>query len=346
MKIIKKIGNFFFSTKQIKKNIETKFYVAILILLLDLILMGFGINLLIQRDIRSFGEKNEYIGDLYQINDGNELFDDIKANDFKIEDKKLLSINKELKYFAYNHQEKNYRITLLFDPNNLLENELRNIEEYIKNNHSDIHKNIIGHISLLTYIEKEDPVEKTINNLKTLSLEELVSKLNKYSYFDIYGIDKTNNKDILIIFNQDNIQLQLEHNDEIVGNTFSYTDDFSFNNFMDFKTLFSSILDIVAENLLQAYGDNYIFTVLLIYATLPLLIALLSYLLLKHNRILLTYQEYYKLASLLTIFPTIISLLIGLYVKENAIFGFIGLYIAYYFLMIVLINTKQKGSKI
>ena len=115
---------------------------------------------------------------------------------------------------------------------------------------------------------------------------------------------------------------------------------------MDFKTLFSSILDIVAENLLQAYGDNYIFTVLLIYATLPLLIALLSYLLLKHNRILLTYQEYYKLASLLTIFPTIISLLIGLYVKENAIFGFVGLYIAYYFLMIVLINTKQKGSKI
>ena len=48
MKIIKKIGNFFFSTKQIKKNIETKFYVAILILLLDVILMGFGINLLIQ----------------------------------------------------------------------------------------------------------------------------------------------------------------------------------------------------------------------------------------------------------------------------------------------------------
>ncbi|HHU55389.1 MAG TPA: hypothetical protein GXZ48_01670 [Acholeplasmataceae bacterium] len=319
---------------------------AIFIISFYLLIIPFRVTINDKKD--DFIQENVlYVKYLYEIKNNEETFQELKQGNYQIKENEMNTTFTENKYqyyyFSYvNDEEKTIDVHLVFDTNNVRINTIEDIKkEYDDTYENDAKATNIAH---LTYIEEQKNPELDrkdyFEELKELSDEKLKERLENTTLFDYFNISPDEeHENLLIIFNKESYdyQIPLYEEDEVKypSANFRYTKDFDF----DVKKM-TSINDLgkkMTYDLLNhqtAYLKNqYTFQAIIYVILYPILIILIMWLFFRKSGVLKTFKEYYNIAAITSIIPTLITFVILWFYPQGL--AFYGMLLAIYYIFIL-----------
>jgi maltodextrin utilization protein YvdJ len=219
-------------------------------------------------------------------------------------------------------------ISFVFDPHNNIEEQIEALRSEYKTLYSigddadTATLDQVSMIAMLAYVERvENPaldVPAFFATKHALTNETLSEEANAISRFSYFGINPVSTQDdYLLIFTEKFIEYQIPLFDaelkpqtpqETLA-TVNYTSFMNFdvgtmNSISDFSQKFASnILDIYLE-----YSTvQYTLQAVLMVVFYPVLVALILWLFFRKNGFLKTFKEYYNIAALASVIPTLVT---------------------------------------
>jgi len=352
------------SPAKMKKYRSMSILIAIGIFVLSFYILIAPFYLTIKNRKDEYIEKNVlFVSGLYELeSNDNEQFTNLKQGNYLIKDNKLTTTrdeNSPYDHYTFSYTNKNEKeivVHFIFDPYDTRINRI----DYLKEEYLEIYEGTdakANEIAFLTYIEEQkNPelnYEEYFEELNGLSSEKLTERINNVTLFDLFNIETSKDYDsYLIIFNSSSFDYQVplynQKGEKIesrytFGN-FQYFDDFKFNvqeyhNISDLsKEMTGNIIEYQMMRDKQQYSLNAILFVLLY----PTLIIFILWLMFRKNSVLKTFKEYYNIAAISSIIPTLITFVIS-WVFTEAL-SFYGMLLAIYYVFILYrVNTIPDG---
>lgn len=325
--------------------------IAIFVISFYLLIIPFRVTINSKKDL--YIEKNVlYVQGINQLeSDDQETFQALKQGNYRIEDGTLLSSINDEKYqyyfFSYqNEDEKKIEVHFVFDKNNYRIEQIKEIrEQYIEKYDNE---NRANNIAYLTFIEEQKNSEldreEYFSELHALSDEALNERAENTTLFDLFNIETSSEYDsYLIIFNEKSFDYQVplytSEGEKIeprhtFGN-FSYLENFS----LDVRTM-NSVNDLgkkMAFNLIdyQILRDKqqYTFNAIVYILLFPLVIIFILWLFLKRDGVLKRFKEYYNIAAITSVIPTLVTFLIAWFFPEAI--SLYGMLLSIYYVFIL-----------
>lgn len=285
-----------------------------------------------------------------EINDPSFDFSAIKSAEYTTNSGKLVCNYPDdgaYRYYKtqYTMDDKLMTIHLVFDPYNSLEKSLEALKEdyltafILEGADSTNVKRRAAQIANLTYVQMLiDPILNPLNhfailhNLTDQALDEEAAKVSNFSYFNI---TPTKDKpEFILLFTSQFVEYQIPLFDK-EGNDLSPQETLATLSYgesmkIDVKEM-NSISDLgnkFARNIIDLYLQyslvQYTLQAILIVIIYPLLIVLILWLFFRKNGELKTFKEYYNIAAISSLLPTIISFIVlWFYPTMITIFGLI-----------------------
>ncbi len=263
-------------------------------------------------------------------------FTNIKNAEYIIDGEKLVcnySDDGAYRYYKteYEKEGKITRIHIIFDPYNNLEKALANLKsEYMAtyNINENSPSNDIrraAQIANLTYIKMQS--DHTLNKvayfaiLHKLSDEKLDQEANQVSNFSYFNIEVTKeNPEFVLLFTEKIVEYQIPLFDKD-GKSLSPQETRAVITYSDLMKInvkeMNSISDFTkrfANNIIDLYLQystiQYTLQAVLIIIIYPLLIVVILWLFFRKRGNLRTFKEYYNIAAISSIIPTLISFIV------------------------------------
>jgi len=299
-------------------------------------------------------DQNELnIQGLYALNNSNFDFTPIKDMNYYVKDMKLYSdsnIEDDKKVYTINYQkdDENLVLTLIFDPNNMVEEEINSISNAYKNKYgittssSTDEQNKAINVSKIVYVETlSNPnidQDTRFEELKNMSSEDILEELSKYSVFDLYNVANTEEEhNYLLAFNESNMIYAGEGKtaEDLVAVTITYTNDQElYLSNQESITKFSEyIADYIMDMNINLIINRQTLNVILSILILPLVLIAIIWLFYRKAGNLKTYKEYYNIAAISSIVPTLITFVICFFWPDILNFYIIGVMVFYIFVL-------------
>lgn len=329
----------FLKSLVIPKHMDKHRYMSILFpilifgLTIVVLVIPFRTNLKNSRDELVLDETLNVIG-FYELENPEFDYNQIKAGGYKVENgemKTSLENDKTYKQYVVSYQDeddKTINVHIILDP---YSNRDRAIEETlsaydkiynVENNASQEALKKRDFVALLTYVEKvKDPeldLDTKIKELQGLSLEVLDKRYKDLTYFDYYNITATPEvDDYLIIFNKGYFEYQTPiYNESKELKTLTetrisiiYHEKFMFNiNEIDNISEFGQKIAYDRVDVqMMLVEQQYIIGTAVVILFYTLIIVIIFWLFFKKRGTLKKFKEYYNIAGIASIIPTIIS---------------------------------------
>lgn len=359
----------FIIPQKMKRFRHMSILIAILIFVASVYLLIFPYKIVMdnQKD-ELIQEDTMFVLAFYEMPNGSIDFNSLKSNQYKVDGDQLKSIatdDGEFQYIvvSYEKEGKTKNVHMVFDPYSNLDRKILEIRTLYNDSYNITETSTedetkkASYVSTLTFIAlaKDDTLnaEDTMETLNQKTLEELVTDMTNVTLFDYYGITPSVDvDDYLVAFNRYYLGLQIPVFDpegvQLAANQTQATIIYSENVTFDITTL-NSISDLgqnIAQNIINIYvitmqGQYTIQTI--IYVLLyPMLIILILWLFFRKNGNLKTFKEYYNIAAISSILPTIVVFAITwFYPSVVAVYGLL-LSIFYLFVLFRINSTPEE----
>lgn len=318
-----------------------------------------------------FLQSQSYVNAYLDLPEEIVLDDAQKAAQFKVEDGELTgNISKdEVAIYEYETeievsegQIRDATFYFVFDINDLMNKNLNGIREQYKENYSDASDEKINFVTYLCYtnmldaknenpdLNKAEYISNELQRLNELEIEQLKESSDELTNFDLFGIDITGKYNYLLLFFKETVSTQVPFVDE-EADTVSYPilsayyeshkvkfDFTECNNLHEFGqefvyTMFNPLADNEhTEYLLQVVGYVLLF---------PAIFALLLFWCMKKRGVMKTFKEYYNVASIASIIPTLLTFVVGWFVP-NAVMIYGILFTMFTLFAFMKINTTPE----
>ena len=311
------------------------------------------------RDELIYDEGLNVVG-FYELEDDEFDYTQITAGDYKVEAGEMsTSLPDDGEYEQYkatyvNDDGKTVNVHFIFDIYSDRDRVIKETTE-VYDDHYDVGEdpsqevqNKRAYVTLLTYIELvKNPdldVSTKIDELQGLSLTALETSWLELTYFDYYNIATTpDEKDYLMIFNSNYMEFQTPIYDE-AGEKLNltqtrisvvYYDGFVFDvdeidTLSDLgKKIATTRVDIEILRIQQQYIYGAVIVVLLY----TLIIVLIFWLFFRRRGALKKFKEYYNIAGLASIIPTIITFIVLWFIPDAITLYGVGFSLYYVFVL-------------
>lgn len=330
--ILISIKNFIISPKYLAKFYDLRKIFVFIIIVIDMALMLFPIKWVLDNNVQDFGENNQYIKELYNANDDNFIVD-IKNTQFKIQDKTAYTIEDCI--YSYKIENNDLVYYYVFDAYNVASNKLNELFDKGKEMNDSLSDDIIRYVSILTYIDSNNgyDIDEALNIYLTKDEDYLINKVESMNYLDIYNVSYDKEKsNYLIAFNKECMYVQLPNYN---ATTFYYTNDLDISNYDNTKLFLADINNQIAESLVNDEYNNYALITAFSLIIIPLSMGLIIYLLSK-SRYQFALGGTYKIATICTIIPAVISAICSIFLRTAVFYLFLFIYIVYALVMGIL----------
>ena len=298
----------------------------------------------LEKDI--FG--NKIIDGQYKVNEKGEMTSVYKneIKQYHFEDIDILLFGEE--------EIKTVDFHIVFDVDDVLTTELNKIREEYKTLYPDDSENKMSYSSYIYYISKPEEVtnEWKQNKLKELhetEEAELQKQMENISNYDLFGIE-TSGDDYLLIFLKTSIVSQIPYYDETTKQTTypalsSYYSvskmNFDFTKTQNLKEFGTYLGQMMFEPLSNTDQTQYLLQVLGYVLIFPAIFVLLLCWSMKKRGTMKTYKEYYNVASIASILPTLITFILAWFIpKAVPIYG--ALFCAFALFTFIKINSTPE----
>jgi maltodextrin utilization protein YvdJ len=310
-------------------------------------------------------QKDKFIKDntlgvlgLYEMDNDTFNYNEIKDKGFQIKDQKLTSSiedDDEVQHYKVEYTTNGEKrvVNIIFDPYNNRTEKVNLIKkEYdtkynITDSSSDSEKNKAYYISNLVFIEKLNNSDLDINakieELYALPLTEIEKISNEMDGFDLYNVERHEDSlDFIVVFNQDIMIYVGEKAGEenLTAATIRYSKDFDlkFNQLSSSKEFGETISNYIVQMYILTIQNQQ--TLQIIFSTLiaPIILVFIVWLLYRKKGTLKTYKEYYNIAAICSVIPTIIIFVLTWF-WLGAIIIHAALMLVFYVFALYRINT-------
>lgn len=295
------------------------------------------------------------------------LGDEFINSNYKIEEHVLVSNNTTSTFDKYlftsdtiiNGENKTINVYVIFDKNNSLNNALVDIQNDYASSYQEESETRIKAISYLYYIEKTNLEEGQYNEdwrltkyqyYKNLTDEQLNEQYSKLDNFDLFGIDEQGDNNYLLMFFKDQVVSQVPYYPE--GAMYH-----SYTSFTAYYEMHSLEFDFTEANTLNEFGKefadcmfkplydrdqtNYLLVVVGYVLLYPAIYSLLMFWCMKKRGVMKSFKEYYNVAGIASVLPTVIVFIVAWFVPEIApLYG--ALFSVFTLLVFMKINTTPE----
>lgn len=343
-------------------------YMSILIAMLIFVVSIYAItiphNIYINNHKEKFISESSYVSP-YQKLEEQELEDEIKNHKYKVVKDAMTSsvTDTDPKVYSYNSdavvkgEEKNINIYFVFDQNSLLLDRTDKIKKAYLEKYPDA-KNSQS-IAYLIYIDELASTE-TVNDAwyqerfehyNGLSTEDLSKVYKSKNNFELYGIKPTGDNNYLVIFLKDQLITQIPVKDEKTEEVTypALTAYYSNCNEMDFSqaTNLNEFGAIIADGVFKALKETdktqYLLNAVVYTIIFPAIYCLLLFWCMRKRGTMKTFKEYYNIASITSIIPTIITFIGGWFIPNPIIIYGVGFSVFTLFTFYKINLTPEQG---
>lgn len=305
----------------------------------------------------------------YELDQASFDYNPIKTSGFKIEDNELKTTkvdDGEFDYYLISYQneaEEDIRVHFVFDPYNNVNKKVSTIkddyyEEYeLDDNASEEDKLQASTIATLTYIAKvaDNGLDVTgyFETLRSKTAEELQVLLDEVSRFDYFNISTSASvRDYLMVFNPTYLDYQiplydLEGEERPINQTSAsilYSQDVTFDMtaYQNIDEFGNEITEIIMNIYIITIQGRYTINAILMVLLYPAMIILILWLFFRRNGNLKTFKEYYNIAAITSVVPTLVSFgLLWIFPEMISLYGIL-LSVFYIFVLYRINLTPQE----
>lgn len=323
--------------------------IAILIFIATIYLLSFPHQIYMNNNKDEFlAQKayvNAYINLPQNLNQTNqEQYQELLKNKYKVnKDYQMTSssVNNQPQVYDFENidvklygdkEEKTINIHIVFDINDTVTTELNNIkEDYLKLFPDDANTkaNYASYIYFLTKKKYQGEIDNTWKNNKLTELHEteeddLLKQMDNIDNFDLFGVSH-DGYDYLLIFLKDSLVTHIPYYDEskekitypALSSSYSVSKmNFDFSNCQSLNEFGNHFANIMFKPLSSTEQTEYLMQVLGYVLLFPAVFVLILSWAMKKRGVMKTYKEYYNVASIASVVPTIIVFIIGWFVPK------------------------------
>lgn len=350
------------SPLKMKRYTTMSMFLSLLIFAVSMYLFTFSYK------VKTNSQKQQLINDntlevlgLYEINDPSFDYKAIKDYGYGIKGEKLTTSSDE--QVITNHQVTYTKdgvtkvINILFDPYDIREKDINAIKEqyYNKYNIEEPNKTqqtFAYYISNMVYVEKKvNPnldVNEYMDTLNKKSLGDLEEEAKNYTIFDLFQIETVENAmNYAVVFNPTYIVYGAKSasEDQKVAATIYYLKDLeiSFSDLPSIaefgQTTARIIIDTYVNTLQMKQVLNYVLTVIV----MPFFLVFIIWIFYRRNSVLKTYKEYYNIAAVSSIVPTILIFIVSWF-WTNVYVIHAACILVYYVYVLYRINSQSNND--
>lgn len=306
--------------------------ISILIFFATSYILMFPIGVRANKNIDKFIEDNSYFTKgIYDLKLTNEDYKIITNRGYNIKKRTLgtTSDDEVVEVIAKSYEREDNQkvnVTIIFDPYNVREEEIVKVRDlYIesldveKPNDEQYEKALyIGKlVSVNSYRDSDFDYDQGISEYSAKSLEELKELDKKLTLFSLYNIeDRDGEDDYLIIFYPNYFIVNCE--DKILGTYYRNKKDVDFTSF-GVANFGNEVAVFLTESIVEASLSSQQFSTFVTVLLLPFAYVLVIWLFSRKTGALKTYKEYYNIAAISSVIPTIISFIICWFTDKGLI---------------------------
>ncbi len=303
---------------KMRKFRNMSIFIAIFIYFITVYILMFPYNTVTNNNVDKYINEDMYstlgISEMVLEQDS---FNILKDRGYSVSERRLKTTSDEEVVEIINHtyinNGKNLKFTFIFDPYNIREEaiisvrdiyfEAFNIEEPTEN---ELNKGLIISkiVSALSYNDPEFDFTNAFDELHNKSMDELMEIDKSNNLFKLYNVDNLDDTgDYLVVFYPD--YFILNYDQELIGTY--YGEKVNFDVSETTSTDFGNYLSVfMMTNFVKVMQQRQTFTVLLATFVLPFILILIIWLFYRKNSQMKQYKEYYNLAAITSIIPTIL----------------------------------------
>lgn len=311
---------------KMRKYRSISIFISLLIFVLTIYLLMFSYRIKTNSLKLQYIQENtlELLG-LYELEDSSFDYSDIKSRGYVIKDQKLTTSSNEeiIKSYQVTYTSKDgikRSVNIYFDPYNLRDKEIEDIrddyyEKYDISEPTKIEQNKAYYLSNMLYAEMknkpETNYEEAMANFHNKTLEELEEASKVYTVFELYQIPQVSDAvDYVLIFNPNYLIYAAEADNEKqnVAASVYYIEglEANFSNINTIKELGQSASEIIISTYVVTMQNKQNLNFFLSVLLLPFLLVFIVWLVYRRSGVLKTYKEYYNIAAISSIVPSLI----------------------------------------
>lgn len=346
-----KILNFIasiFSPRGLKGYRNMSAIIAVMIFLLEINLLYLPIKGVLMNKVDDKLDSNAFTIIFNNIEDTfNEGIEGIKNSDYYITKENELYLLKtkdkeeEIKVYDYDFtfREQEYKVTYVFDVEGTSDKDVEKILDKFLALYPQHDKTLASYISMILYTERiatEDALIERMAYYASKTADEVTTKINSLTYFDMYNIEKTD-KSYLLVFFESAFLAEVPSSEEgkygRMGSNYSNInlDMDKVNNITQFSKLFAHKL---GENLAEEESVYYFGTCLTYILLFPIILAGIFNICLKNRGSLKSFKEFYNVLSMISIVPAILGFIVTFFIGTGATMVYSAALIIYSFFMV------------
>ncbi len=330
--------------------------IAMLIFIAAIYLTTLPYGSLINRKKETYLQEKTYVSAYYDMGDDlTEGYQKIKDANYKVVDGVMVSSKetneKEVVSYTYMKNEEVITTHLVFDITNSVTTELDELKKEFLELHPSFSSGTAMQVSQLVYIKllKDSTLDKNVlfTEYSGYEQEKIQEEIDKVSNFDLFGITHNPNDYLIGFFKEYMIsQIPYEENEKIIYP--SLTASYSSNSVeIDFSDI-TNVHDIGRKvcnglfNTLKANDKNQNLLQALGYIILyPTVLIILMWFSMRKRGNLKTFKEYYNVASIASIVPTIITFILAWFIP-GAVMAYGILFSIMVLFAYISINSKPE----
>ncbi len=296
-------------------------FISIFIYFITVYILMFPYNTVTNNSVKKYIEEDMYsMQGISQMVLEQDDFSVLEDGGYSIADRMLKTTSDEEVVGIINHtyvlEGKSLNLTFIFDPYNIREEAILKVrdiyfEQYdiTEPTSTELEKGlyISKMISAISYNDKDYDYTDAFTELHAKTVQELKEIDKTYNLFKLYNIENLEDtSDYLLVFYPDYFALNYEQ--DLIG---AYYSEAKFNVTDTSSTEFGDYLSVyMMSNFVKATQQRQTFSVVLVLFGLPFILILIIWLFYRKNSQMKQYKEYYNLAAITSIIPTILVFII------------------------------------
>ncbi len=334
-----------FIPSKMRKFRYTTVFVPMLIFVLSIYLITIPHNVYINNNMDKFIDENSYVSHFHYL-DEIAISDEIINAKYQVKESVMTANNdgKEVKIFSYNSdakvkgEEKNINLHIVFDITSSIVDKTNAIQKKFTEQFPDA--DYSKSISYLVYIDELNEAGKVsdswyterftyYNGLTDEVIEEVYQSKNN---FDLYGVKPVGDNNYLIIFLKDQMITQIPYKETEESDVtypaltayYANCNDLDFTNVNTLNEFGNALCDSLFKALKETEKSSYLLNAVVYAIIFPALYCLLLFWCMRKRGTMKTYKEYYNVAGIASILPTLITFVCGWFIPNSLLIYGIG----------------------
>lgn len=334
-----------FIPSKMRKFRYTTVFVPMLIFVLSIYLITIPHNVYINNNKEKFIDENSYVSQFHYLDEiaiSNEIID----AKYKVQDNVMIANNdgKDVKAFSYNSdatvkgEKTNINLHIVFDITSSILDKTNAIQKKFveqfpegKYSKSIAYLVYIDELNSTTTITTSWYTERFTyyNGLTDDAIQEIYQSKNN---FDLYGIKPVGDNNYLIVFLKDQMITQIPYKESEESEVtypaltayYANCNELDFTNVQTLNDFGNALCDSLFKALKETEKSSYLLNAVVYAIIFPALYCLLLFWCMRKRGTMKTYKEYYNVAGIASILPTLVTFICGWFIPNALLIYGIG----------------------